>query len=853
MRFVLLLVLLYPTYARAQGSFGVNLLPPVTPPTVNTGENAYCPQPNDASCFQGNMTDGPAKLPTHGMYTGMDGTPAPGSTIEITSDTALTSALASMTCGQHLRIHVAFGPYHAFTLPAKNCDAQHWIWIESDQRTAAGFPAEGQMATPCFSNQAQVMFYPHYPCANPLQLLAQFTCTGTSSCISNAGTGSNYYRLIGLDIWCNPSGTNNVTGTCVNFSGGMDHIILDRSLVHGQPISCTPGSDGLMACTSRDVDNGITTAGSGHIAFISGWIYDILNPQGSTTETHGFGFGGSSQVDGREDVKKLWNVLLASAGEAWFSGGSGNQQQIQIYPPRDLELRRVYTFKPVSWLLCTNGSGTVGCHGAQHPVIKNNGEFKNADRVLVEGLVCENSWSGWQSDQGGYCLLLTPKNQSVQVNVSSTSNAAGTTLTGAFPQTVISNFCAVVSSCKITFNGVVTHAQTWTSTAVTVSPAVTPSTTDTTTTVCLPGLNPWAQTTNLTYRFVDIRNSKNGFTLGAGTSDCGDSDWGVNAVSLHNIQFQGINARLGNKLPGQIGGAQQCFFLYNGNSYLYPLHNFVIEHNTCAQAQDFAASNSGVDFTLDAADATGNGSGQIIQRVQRNNIGPMGALAGYHLGGLHTGGMNHGIVMQSGTSWTYTRNVLGVGLWPNQNTQGLPLPASNADPGDSPAGTGCNASGATCRPSGTAFTNLFMAYDGPQGQPGYLGNYQLRAGSPYANAATDGGPIGVDYTNWNVMLGGLWYASTLPNTAASITTTSLPAATHGVSYTHNLSGVSASPMQQWWVISGNLPAGISLTVCGPSWCLTGTPSTTGSYPVQFEMMDAAQRYATSGTMTLVVN
>jgi hypothetical protein len=70
----------------------------------------------------------------------------------------------------------------------------------------------------------------------------------------------------------------------------------------------------------------------------------------------------------------------------------------------DIEVRRNHSFKPLTWMLPIGGNGV-------HPISKNLGECKSCDRVLFEGNVFENSWQGWQSDQAGYALLLTPKNQ----------------------------------------------------------------------------------------------------------------------------------------------------------------------------------------------------------------------------------------------------------------------------------------------------------------------------------------------------------------------------------------------------------------------------------------------------------
>ena len=56
------------------------------------------------------------------------------------------------------------------------------------------------------------------------------------------------------------------------------------------------------------------------------------------------------------------------------------------------------------------GRGELCGRARANPFIsKNNFELKNAQRVLLEGNILENSWGGFS--QTGYSILLTPKNQ----------------------------------------------------------------------------------------------------------------------------------------------------------------------------------------------------------------------------------------------------------------------------------------------------------------------------------------------------------------------------------------------------------------------------------------------------------
>jgi hypothetical protein len=100
---------------------------------------------------------------------------------------------------------------------------------------------------------------------------------------------------------------------------------------------------------------------------------------------------------------KIVNNFLESSGEnILFGGGEATAT------PADIEIRRNHMFKPLTWMKGQPGfvSGTNG-----NPfVVKNLFELKNAQRVLLEGNIMENSWGG--VGQVGFAILLTPVNQS---------------------------------------------------------------------------------------------------------------------------------------------------------------------------------------------------------------------------------------------------------------------------------------------------------------------------------------------------------------------------------------------------------------------------------------------------------
>ncbi len=184
-------------------------------------------------------------------------------------------------------------------------------------------------------------------------------------------------------------------------------------------------------------------------------------------------------------------------------------------------------------------------------------------------------------------------------------------------------------------------------------------------------------------------------------------------------------------------------------------------------------------------------------------------------------------------TWTYTHNVLGVGQWQNQ-TNNTPFPSTNLT---------CSAAGDTCFPSGSAYTSLFVSYNGPAGQPGYLGDYHLAPNGPYAGAGSDGRDVGTNIDQILSLISGVRSATAY--TAASVTTATLPNGAVGTAYSQQLAAPSASDSQVWTLQSGTLPAGISLSLAG---VISGTPTASGTSNFTVQIMDAASAVCETGAV-----
>jgi hypothetical protein len=827
-----------------------------------SAENTYC-LPGDVANF--GTVDGKATLPTACVYTDLSGSPAPGTTLNVPSLAYpdLPTALANVACGQKIVIaaNVSGSPNvistaSPFTLPNLACDKDHWIWIESDQTGASGFPAEHVRATPCAIGMPSLQDYPSYSCSSSSNLMPTIMTNGMNHSVFVAAAGANHYRLIGLNI-TKAAGVT-VDNKLVDLSNGADHIIFDRDLIHGVPLTCNFQNGSYTCNVADELQGGINANNSTHIALINSWAYDTYCT-GGCIDSQAFSTGTGGSV---EQSFKLYNNLLASSGESWISGGGGQGAGNNTPLATDFEIRQNHSFKPVSWALGV--SPVLGAGLGQHPIFKNNGEFKNTNRALMEANVFENSWTGWQTDQAGFQFLITPKNQSnPTAGIKATSDGSGTlTATkGTFPQSLVSQFCATPFHCNVEYNRNNYQAQTWTdSTHLVVSPAP-PSSNGTSYdfTGDQPGLCPTCAVHNVTVRYNEFRNSVHGIQFATAKSSGGDTSLGMDTVEIHDNLFQGANNNLSNSFGANLDSG--CFEIENAQT-TNPVNNFSFEHNTCVIATFPGSSSpgsnsySGLDNSLDTTDTTTDGStgAYISNRTVQNNIGSAGGLATYKQGTLYPGGLYAGLQQQSCTppvtgttcTWIYTHNVLGLGLWTKQRNN-APFPCTNADPGSNcgptgSSGIGCTAGGVTCFPMGSAFVSQFVNYNGPAGQAGYLGDYHLASSSPYINQGTDGANIGANVDKILLMTANVRSDTTYPS--ATITTFSLPNATVGTPYSQQLAGTGASDMRVWTLASGSsLPTWLTLDRSGN---LHGIPPTnsSGTYNFTVQMMDAAQQYAT---------
>jgi hypothetical protein len=258
-----------------------------------------------------------------------------------------------------------------FTLPLKPNPNGQWIYIESSALSL--LPPPGSRIDP----------------ANDEPNMPQIISPNTAPAIAPA-PGANHYRLVGLEVTtnsnrgCQPN--HNPSINCYTYflfgqsDGGMGHpnqlpdsITFDRVYMHGSP--------------TQDVLEGIQ-GNVTNIAVVDSYISDIhLSLSDSQAFIAYFTPGPIKLVD---------NYLSATTEDVMFGGSGGTNNP---YVPSDIEIRRNNFYKPLSW----DAPGiTLPPHARW--ILKDNLEFKSAQRVIVTGNTFENTWV---SGQGGSSVLFT--------------------------------------------------------------------------------------------------------------------------------------------------------------------------------------------------------------------------------------------------------------------------------------------------------------------------------------------------------------------------------------------------------------------------------------------------------------
>lgn len=321
------------------------------------------------------------------MGSAVSDTPARGKILMVKPGDDLQAALNSAACGDTIKLQEGGTFPGRLHLPGKPCDEGHWIVI----RTSApddSLPPEGTRITPCYAGIASLPSRPEFHCASIKNVMARITFTGKGgSGPITFDAGANHYRLIGLEITRDSPGA-----TVYNLAGPeadavADHIVFDRVWMHG---------------TAQDeTTRGIFLTGTRFMAVVDSYFSDFhcVSIVGSCTDAQAIAGGAGDHPMG---PFKIVNNFLEAAGENIIFGGAA-----ATATPADIEIRHNHFFKPMIWM--PGRPGFVGGTSGRPFIVKNLFEIKNAQRVLFEGNILENSWGG--VGQNGFAIVLTPKNQ----------------------------------------------------------------------------------------------------------------------------------------------------------------------------------------------------------------------------------------------------------------------------------------------------------------------------------------------------------------------------------------------------------------------------------------------------------
>lgn len=338
--------------------------------------------------------DGPAELPRVSVSSFMASTPAPGAKTVVKSGANLQQALNNAHCGDTLLLQAGATFTGIFNLPAKACDAQHWIVIRTSAPDSA-LPPEGTRISPCYAGVASLPGRPAFPCATRKTVMARLMASKAGPII--LANGANHYRLgPGLEI------TRPLTSlTYVNLvsnSGAVQQVVIDRDWIHGVP--------------NYDTARGIMLSGTKYVAIVESYIDDFHCGAliGGCVDSQAIAGGTGSIPQG---IWKIHNNFLEAAAETILFGGV----KTNSVTPADIEISNNHMFKPLTWMPGQPGfvgrpnSDSTKCTktpGYCPFVVKNLIELKNAQRVLLEGNILEHCWGGFT--QHGESILVNGLN-----------------------------------------------------------------------------------------------------------------------------------------------------------------------------------------------------------------------------------------------------------------------------------------------------------------------------------------------------------------------------------------------------------------------------------------------------------
>jgi hypothetical protein len=333
--------------------------------------------------------DGPAELPRAYVQSGMVYTPAPGGVTHVAAGGDLQAALNNAKCGDTIELQAGTTYTGVFTFPAKNCDDNHWIIVRTGAPDSK-LPPEGTRITPCYAGVSSLPGRPDFHCAATANVMSRLVIDARQgSGPIQFASGANHYRLLGLEVTRRERGSVIYSLASIDPGGTADHIVYDRLWMHGT--------------AQEETERGVQLGGSTYVAVVDSFFTDFhcIAKTGACGDSQSISGGTGRHPMGPYQIVN--NFLEAGAESIIFGGGSATQT------PADIEIRHNHMFKPLTWK--RGNAGYVGGADGNPFIVKNLFELKNAQRVLFEGNILEDSWGGFS--QAGFGILLTPKNQAI--------------------------------------------------------------------------------------------------------------------------------------------------------------------------------------------------------------------------------------------------------------------------------------------------------------------------------------------------------------------------------------------------------------------------------------------------------
>jgi len=206
---------------------------------------------------------------------------------------------------------------------------------------------------------------------------------------SDLAEWANHYRLIGLELVRMTGSKTAHTLVSVEQGGHADHIVLDRSWLHGN--------------AEDETQIGFNMSRTQYVAVVDSYFSDFhcTSITGGCLEAHAVMGGTGDYQDGPYKIQN--NFLESSAQAVLFGGGRATTT------PADITIRFNHFFKPWQWMNW-NSPFQGGSSGTPF-IVRHALELKNAVRVLAENNLFENVWGGF--GEAGTAILLTPINQHV--------------------------------------------------------------------------------------------------------------------------------------------------------------------------------------------------------------------------------------------------------------------------------------------------------------------------------------------------------------------------------------------------------------------------------------------------------